>query len=222
MQRLTVVVAALSAMLAVGARTASADTFVLTDGFINEYYFDTGSAVLIGPGLQIFAKTSGVGAQFYGPGTGVDFSGRYGLLGAWGNATINGATFHGSSDQVWIGGAFDVSAVPFSAPPITAEPTGFFRTPFTLTGRIFGSTPPGPDAQILFSVDVAGSGTAFARYNLVGTEPPSFRTEGLSFIFSAPSPAPTTEPATLTLLGCGLVGFVIRRRRKPRTEIEPS
>jgi hypothetical protein len=216
MQRQKILVAVLAAAFALGARTASADTIVLTSGFISQFAGDQSGFTLNGPGLTINGTMGIFFPIFSVPGNPIDLSGSYGVGGSCdGTAIINGVALQGScaGGRIFLTGSLDISALPFIAPPITAD-LGPFNTPFTLTGNIVGQAFGGPP---VFSVNVAGSGIAHARYEVISTEPPSFKIDALGFELSAPSPSPTPEPGTLTLLGGGLAGLVIRRRRKPRS-----
>lgn len=205
------------------ARSVSADTIALTGGYLNYYNGEPGGASLLAPNFSVGATTFGAGPKGITTGSTVDWSGVY-SFGGCGSAIINGTNYQSSPDfnsggcgrQVWITTNLLVTATPFIAPDY-ADPRGFFRTPFTISGTITGSANAG--GPILFSTDISGSGDAAAGYKTIQPDLNSslYLTDGPSFTLSQPVvPSPNPEPATLILFGTAIffVAVIWRYRRK--------
>src|SRR5207247_2349958 len=145
----------------------------------------------------------------------------------FGTGTVNGVTYSGfgplgSVSLVSFGGTtmtFDVAAmtIPDAAPVGTRVS---FALPFTMAGFLtlapttqFYPTPILGDP--VFSNEVAGSGTL--NFSLtsgqLGSETLWGLTHPANFVFAS-SVAPTPEPASVLLLGAGLVGVARRYRRQ--------
>jgi len=80
---------------------------------------------------------------------------------------------------------------------------------FTTTGHDFVYTFTADQLNVLSTYFLNGSDIAF------GFDPDChFWNDGISFSFTTSPTTPTPEPATLALLGTGLVGFYYRRKRQ--------
>jgi hypothetical protein len=124
--------------------------------------------------------------------------------------TVNGVTYSG----VFLSGTLNFSATPGT---VTSADSVGFDTPFTMDGSLSlfqgdASNPFSP-GSLLFTIPVEGRGTAS-----LGLVPRAGMMAGtsVSYAFADPAASPTPEPATLTLLGSGVLVMVDRARRKRR------
>lgn len=125
--------------------------------------------------------------------------------------TVNGVTYN----SVFLSGTLNFSATPGRV--TSADTTTGFQTPFTMDGSVslFQGDPAQPfsPGALLFTSPMTGRGTAsMSLFPRAG----AFVSFGVSYTFADPAPDPTPEPATLALLGGGLVVAVGRARRKRR------
>ncbi len=117
-----------------------------------------------------------------------------------------------------LNGNFDFSFAALSFPTDSDISSGMasFSEPFTLSGQVKGL---GPGDNSFFQT-FTGSGTLFAAFNVNNPDLVQLR-----FVFGPSTevpgggsggPSPTPEPATLLLLGSGIAGLVLVRRRQAR------
>lgn len=178
-------------------------TFLYWDGAFT-------SALLTGPGLQVGAEGTGGGIQILLPGPrnldGTFTIRNLGAVHTW-SPTIDGQKY-----EAYLDGSFNFDAEPLLIPPVTAanQPVSF-STPFTMTGRVRGTTGAFGTGSVLFDVLLFGSGTATASGFSRRPEDNLYVVGGVNYQFS--DVAATPEPATLLLMGTGLAGLMARRRR---------
>ena len=188
----------------------SAEPIQVTAGSAFMYWDGSGAnATLLGSGLRVFTDTYNGGLIGFDAGT-AQLDGRitFGTLGAmqhtW-NVTVDGTDY-----VAYLDGFLSFDTDPFAAPvPTSATPSSVtFSTPFTMNGQLRGSSGPAGSGSLLFDVALTGSGTASTLARPV--VPNGYLVNsGVTYELGASTP----EPATLLLMGSGLAGLFLRRRR---------
>ncbi len=200
--------------------SAKADTFTFTSGSASTGFGHIGLNAS-GPNISIQQNSGGEPGNLTfapagcnpapcGPGSILNVGGVFNASQlnsgfSRGTATINGVTFN----NVFITGTLNFTGS-------VVLPADFVNdhivdVPFVMTGQLQGFIPcseaePFAACQQVFDVTVNGSGIAHANFQFFGTR---------SVVYEFSDPVP--EPATLGLLGAGLLGILkIRKRRQSR------
>jgi hypothetical protein len=194
--------------------SAKADTFTLTSGAASTG-FDHIGLTASGPNISIQANSGGEPGNLTfatctlspcGPGSilnvgGVFAASQLNIGFSRGTATINGVTY----TNVFFTGALNFTGS-------VVLPAGFVNNhivdvPFTMEGQLQGFIPCDPEpfipCQQVFDITLMGSGIAHADFQFFGTR-------SVAYAFAEPVP----EPATMGLLGVGLLALNAFRKRR--------
>lgn len=208
--------AALVFLISAGAVPAHADPIVVTGGSTFLYWDGSGTSVrLQGDGLSVVTDAYGGGIQILPSGvTDLDGTLTFGSIGT--AAHLWTVTLEGTQYAAYLGGSLDFDTAPVVIPPTPGrnEQLVTFTTPFTMTGGLRGTSGPLGTGSVLFDVLLTGTGTASAHGFAADTN--LYRIGGVSYQFAPADVAATPEPATLLLMGTGVAGVLMRRRRQSR------
>jgi PEP-CTERM motif len=210
--------AALAAVMFLAVpHSLAADPVVITSGVITAQ----GPIVLGDAVVRLEGDTFSLAGRFSDGGTNICFpclAGTHTIVTSWGgdmgagSGMVNGTLY----PSLWFAGTGFSLGGNVTLPP--DGPSRFSLTfPFSVAAgsTIWGYSDSQRTNQV-FTLDVMGSGTAEMTVGRPESGPQLYTTQALSFTFG-PSPAPTPEPASLLLIGTGLVGVIVRRaRRAPR------
>jgi hypothetical protein len=127
-------------------------------------------------------------------------------------ASTSSATFGGVHyGPVFYSGNLGFESETVSAPAAPGE-LGFvsFARPFTMRGTLMAFGSSDRTGAPFFTADLTGAGTV--RFLAHEGEPGQYNFSDLTYTFDADGVVP--EPATLVLLGSGLLGVLVRARRR--------
>ena len=179
--------------------------------------FDLSLTVLQGEGLAITGEGASISSG--GPGA-VGSTGN--LDGAFEFFPISGAlsqTVNGTTYTALLDGNLTLTSDRFvvEAAPGGNGSTTTFTAPFSMTGSIQGYAPAGPTGRdfgtLLFDIDLIGGGLATQTKTFFNDfyAPPQ---APINYTFTDASLSATPEPASMLLLGTGLTGLFMARRRR--------
>jgi hypothetical protein len=207
-----------------GVVPAYADPMRITSGVFTANQTSS-EFTFLGDGLRLSAAGNGLTSSLFSctpcetsPPMELSFSGD--LAGA----DLRGGEpgqFNGVSyDHTFLAGSLYFSGQSFSTSMLSADNLTL-SSPFSMTASIqnYASGATSTSEPPLFTASLFGRGIATARFGMVAVpgQAPLFTINSVSYQFQSEPAAVTPEPASLLLLGTGLAGVVMRRRR-PRTQ----
>ena len=196
------------------SRLAAADPIQVTGG--TTFLYGDGSftaAFLTGAGLNVHVDGFGGGPSILVPGL-TSFDGQF-IDGSVGTPHTWSPTVNGIQYEAYLDATLDFDTESILIPAVTQGNVPVsFSAPFTMTGRLRGTTGAFGTGTVLFDVLLTGSGIATASGFSQTPAANLYRVGGVNYQFSAATPEPTPEPATLLLMGTGMAGVLLRRRQR--------
>ena len=196
--------------LVIVARVAQADPIVITSGGISANSPNSGidwsGFVLTGTDSSFSGVTTAGPALVAAFGGVTNLSGGANLISTVPFPLATPQVVNGTSYVAFVSGGLTFTSPSIVLPPPSSTATSFeFSAPFSATGHISGTATLDSGAPVLFSTDLAGSGTTTIRGRVITqTDQPFYLAFSQSYDFqTAAATAATPEPTPLVLLLAG-------------------